>query len=126
MFHQHEAPDVPSLRRDFLRFASASFEQMFGSDGRNGLVTFTEREDRACKLGDELSCWLLAKHIGREESCDPGKEVNCPFCGNLVKEESPQRASLQPRCVKSRRGPVGFDRASRLCLKCRRVFFPHR
>jgi hypothetical protein len=28
---------------------------MLGDDGQNGLVTFAEREDKACELGDALT-----------------------------------------------------------------------
>jgi len=126
MFKQHEAPDLASLRRDFLKAAEQSFDRMFGRDGRNGLVTFTQREEQACELGDEVSRWLLGKHLAREECRDPGKVVDCPFCGKAVSEESPQRVAMERRRILTRRGPVEFDRASRWCPKCRRVFFPPR
>jgi len=31
----------------------------------NGLVTFTERETRACEVPDELTRWLMAEHLDR-------------------------------------------------------------
>ena len=49
------AAEMEQLRREFLVRAQAAFEQMFGADGQNGLVTFTEREDRACEVTDALA-----------------------------------------------------------------------
>jgi hypothetical protein len=126
MFKKQPAPDLPRLRRDFLERAGGAFDQMFGVDGSNGLVTFADREARACKAGDELTNWLLQEHLVRDASADPGKEVECPFCATQVSHESPERAPMEPRRVQTSRGPVEFDRAGRWCSKCRRVFFPTR
>ncbi len=49
------AAEMEQLRREFLVRAQAAFEQMFGADGQNGLVTFTEREDWACEVTDALA-----------------------------------------------------------------------
>ena len=38
------AAEIEQLRREFVVRAEAAFEQMFGTDGQNGLVTFAERE----------------------------------------------------------------------------------
>jgi hypothetical protein len=38
MFTKHPAPDLPKRRREFLEQAGKSFDQMFGVDGKNGLV----------------------------------------------------------------------------------------
>jgi len=38
-------------RAEFLARAGEAFDGMFGSDGQNGLVTFSEREERACEVG---------------------------------------------------------------------------
>src|SRR5881396_3508529 len=46
-------------RQEFQEEAGRTFDQMLGSDGQNGLVTFTDREDRACELGDALTRRLL-------------------------------------------------------------------
>ncbi len=57
------AGEMEQLRREFLVRAQAAFEQMFGADGQNGLVTFTEREDRACEVTDALARWLLEERL---------------------------------------------------------------
>ena len=124
MFVKQPAPDLPRLRREFLDRAGESFDQMFGVDGGNGLVTFAEREACASKAGDELTLWLLGEHLSRDPASDPGEEVGCPFCAATVRQESPERVAMEPRGVRTSRGPVDFERAGRRCPKCRRVFFP--
>ena len=48
MTGQRSAEELERLRERFLIQAKAAFEQMFGQDGKNGLVTFTERAPRRC------------------------------------------------------------------------------
>lgn len=90
------------------------------------MVTFADREARASKAGDELTLWLLQEHLSRDPAADPGEEVDCPCCAAKVHQESPERAPMEPRRVRTSRGPVDFERAGRRCPKCRRVFFPAR
>ena len=56
-----------------------------GADGQNGLVTFTEREDRACEVTDALARWLLEEHLTSDETADPGVQVDCPLCVGPVR-----------------------------------------
>jgi len=118
------AQELTSRRQDFLEEAGRAFDQMLGSDGQNGLVTFAEREERACELGDALTRRLLEEHLAADESADPGEQVACPICGRPVLCESPQEVEMEQRRVQTRRGPVEFERAARHCHHCRRVFFP--
>jgi hypothetical protein len=111
-------------RRDFLQEAGRAFDQMLGTDGQNGLVTFAEREDRACELGDALTRLLLEEHLGADEAVDPGAEVACPICGQPVVCDNPEKAEMQRRAVLTRRGEVEYERAARRCNSCRRIFFP--
>jgi hypothetical protein len=97
---------------------------MLGSDGQNGLVTFEEREVRACELGDALTCRLLEEHLSADEMADPDHDVDCPICGRPVPCQSPEEVELEKRQVQTRRGTVEFERAARRCPPCRRVFFP--
>lgn len=55
MAAKRSAAEMEQLRREFLVRAEAAFEQMFGADGQNALVTFTERENRACEVTDALA-----------------------------------------------------------------------
>ena len=118
------AEELKARRQEFLNEAGQSFDQMLGTDGRNGLVTFEEREQRACDLGDALTLRLLGEHLSADEAADPGAEVACPCCGEAVRCESPEKAELERRQMRTRRGVVEFERAARLCKPCRRVFFP--
>ncbi len=65
-------------REEFLRLAQAAFERMFGSDGQNGLVIFTEREERACEITDER---LMAEHLAQDPAGEAG--VRCPRCRKI-------------------------------------------
>jgi hypothetical protein len=116
--------EVRRRRAAFMEEAGRSFDQMFGDDGQNGLVTFEEREDRACDLGDALTRRLLADHLAADESAHPGIQAACPICGKAVRCDSPEKAKMENREVRTRRGSVDLARAARRCSRCRRIFFP--
>ncbi len=118
------AERLEQLRARFLVQAQAAFEEMFGVDGKNGLVTFTEREDRACEVTDALARWLLEEHLAQDESKEPGVQVDCPICGGPVRHESVEQAAWERRELHSRRGKIEYQRAARRCPRCRKVFFP--
>jgi hypothetical protein len=116
--------ELNARRRDFLQEAGQAFDQMLGSDGQNGLVTFAQREERACELGDALTRRLLQEHLEADDMADPGIEVACPICGLPVHCDEPEKAEMQNREVLTRRGKVQYERAARRCSHCRRIFFP--
>lgn len=124
MARKRSAAEMEQMRREFLVRAEAAFEEMFGADGQNGLVTFTEREDRACEVTDALARWLLEEHLALDEAADPGVQVDCPLCGGPVRYDSPEQAELEVREFRTRRGKIEYERAARRCPRCRRVFFP--
>ena len=107
-----------------MREAGRAFDQMLGTDGQNSLVTFAQREDRACELGDALTCRLLEEHLGADDAADPGAGVPCAICGRPVPCDNPEEMEMQSRKVRTRRGEVDFERAARRCTSCRRIFFP--
>ena len=111
-------------RKEFLDEAGKVFDQMLGSDGQNGLVTFEQREDRACELGDGLTRRLMEDHLEADELADPGEKVDCPMCGRPVHCDEPEKAALESRSVQTRRGKIDYERAARRCKHCRRIFFP--
>ena len=111
-------------RRAFQEEAGRAFDQMLGSDGQNGLVTFAEREERACELGDGLTRRLLEEQLGADETVDPCGEVACPICGRPVPGDPNQQAEKENREVLTRRGKINYERAARRCKSCRRIFFP--
>ena len=118
------AEELEARRREFIEEAGRTFDQMLGSDGQNGLVTFAEREERACELGDALTRRLLEEHLTADDAADPGIETECPICGKPVPCEAPEKVELEKRQVQTRRGSVEYERAARRCKSCRRVFFP--
>jgi hypothetical protein len=124
MAAKRSAAEMEQLRREFLVRAEAAFEQMFGDDGQNELVTFSEREDRACEVTDALARWLLEEHLTLDGAADPGAQVDCPLCGGPVRYDSPEQAELEVREFQTRRGKIEYERAARRCPRCRRVFFP--
>ena len=111
-------------REEFLSRAGEAFDRMFGSDGQNGLVTFSEREERACEVGDDLTRWLMAQHMALDPTGGRSVEAVCPICGGPVRYESAERAELELRAFQTRRGKVEYRRAAARCPRCRKIFFP--
>lgn len=116
------AEELKSRRRAFMEKAGQAFDGMLGSDGQNGLVTFEEREERACELGDALTRRLLEEHLAADDAAEAGEP--CPICGRPVPGAAPQEVKREKRRVKTKRGEVDLERAARRCNPCRRVFFP--
>jgi hypothetical protein len=116
--------ELKARREEFMKEAGRAFDGMLGSDGQNGLVTFEQREERACELGDALTRRLLEEHLSADDLADPDVQVACPICGEVVVCQCPQQAELERREVRARRGAVDFERTARKCKRCRRVFFP--
>jgi hypothetical protein len=118
--------ELGKRREEFAEDARRAFDRMMGADGRHGLVSFEEREVRACELGDGLTRRLLEEHLAADEAADPGAEVACPLCGHAVGCDAPgtAKAKMQKRKLLTRRGEVQYERAARRCPRCRRVFFP--
>jgi len=111
-------------RAEFVALAETAFERMFGSDGQNGLVTFAEREQRACEVTDELARWLMAAHVARDPRGEAGLEARCPICQGPVQEESDRSAEPAARELMTRRGKIAYRRTRVHCPRCRRLFFP--
>jgi len=121
---QITAEELKKRRQEFQEEAGRAFDQMLGVDGQNGLVTFAEREERACALGDQVTRRLLEEHLAADDAADPGAEVNCPLCGRAVVCASPEKQAMQKRELLTWRGKADYERAARRCKHCRRIFFP--
>ena len=78
-------------RAEFLSRAGQPFDRMFGADGQNGLVTFAQREERACEVADAAARWLMAEHIALDPSGPSSVEAACPLCGGPMRYESVNR-----------------------------------
>ena len=111
-------------RAEFLDRAGEAFDRMFGEDGQNGLVSFAEREDRACEVGDDLTRWLMAEHIALDPTGGTSVEAVCPICGGPARYRSAQEAERELREFQTRRGKVEYRRAAARCPRCRKIFFP--
>jgi uncharacterized protein with PIN domain len=111
-------------RAEFLSRAGQAFDRLFGTDGQNGLVTFAQREDRACEVTDELARWLMAEHIALDPTGGASVEAVCPICGGPARYESADQAELELREFQTRRGKLEYRRAAARCPRCRKIFFP--
>ena len=111
-------------RAEFLSRAGQAFDRLFGTDGQNGLVTFAQREDRACEAKDELARWLMAEHIALDPTGGSSVEAVCPICGGPARYESADQAELELREFQTRRGKLEYRRAAARCPRCRKIFFP--
>jgi hypothetical protein len=87
------------------------------------LITFQQREDLACELGDRLSLWLLEKHVCRDPMAAPAGEVRCPKCRRPA-QLKPSERPPPTREVSCERGEVAFGRLAYQCGPCRVTFFP--
>src|SRR6516165_6539661 len=79
------------LKRQWLQQAEAAFELMFDADQQDRLVTFDQREARACSLTRELAAWLLEQHIAEDPAARyAGTEAPvCPRCSRPARRETP-------------------------------------
>ena len=111
-------------RAEFLALAGTAFQRMFGDDGQNGLVTFAQREERACEVTDALARWLMAAHVAQDPRGEAGAGLRCPICQGPVQEASDRSAEPAARELMTRRGRIAYRRAGVHCPRCRRLFFP--
>lgn len=117
--------DLDRKRAEFLTLAATVFHRMFGDDGQNGLVTFAEREERACEATDELARWLMAEHVAQDPAGKAaGPSGNCPVCEGPASHESARGDQPQVRELMTRRGKIEYRRAAVRCPRCRKIFFP--
>jgi hypothetical protein len=115
---------LDSRRAQFLALAGTAFERMFGSDGQNGLVTFAEREERACAVTDELARWLMAEHVAKDPVGQTGGEHPCPICQGPLPEALARPTPAEVRELMTQRGQIAYRRAAARCPHCRKIFFP--
>lgn len=118
------AAQLEQKRAEFMAQARAAFELMFGADGQNGLVTFSQREQRACEATDALARWLMAEHITLDPAGAASVAAACPRCGGPVRYESAGQAQQEVRELMTRRGKVQYRRAAARCPRCRKIFYP--
>ena len=109
---------------EFVVQAREAFDQMFGTDGQNDLVTFAQREERACEVADALARWLMGEHLRLDPVGGTSVEADCPLCGGPMRYESATQAQPARRELMTRRGKIEYRRAAARCPRCRKIFFP--
>jgi hypothetical protein len=115
------------LRRRWLAHAAAAFDLMFHTDHQADLVTFDQREARACELGRDLTTWLIQQHANADASARPAadQEVPCPRCGRAARRRKTDPGAAPPgRRLTGLSGEVELWRDQWECTACRVVFFP--
>lgn len=122
------APDTQrqELRQRFLSHAAAAFDLMFDPHYQDQLVTFDQREERACQLGRDLTTWLLQRHANADPPARPAdpQPSACPTCGRPGQRVTPAEGPLPQRPITSLAGEVILSRPQWRCTTCRVVFFP--
>jgi transposase len=89
------------------------------------LVTFTEREDMACLLGEELARFLLEEHAAVDRQVRPpeNQPAGCPKCQQPGQRISKRNEKLPERELTTRAGEIKLRREQWRCKKCRVIFF---
>jgi hypothetical protein len=117
--------DREALRERWLLRAGKAFERMFAEANQDQLVTFSEREDMACLLGDELAAFLLEEHAAADRQVRPSEQRPpcCPKCQQPAERVTKRNEKLPERELTSRAGEISLRREQWRCKKCRVVFF---
>jgi hypothetical protein len=117
--------DREALRERWLQRAAKAFERMFAEANQDQLVTFTEREDMACALGDGLAAFLLEEHVSADGRVHPSDKQApcCPKCQQPGQRVSKRNEQLPERELTTRAGDIRLGREQWKCKKCRIVFF---
>ena len=112
------------LWEEFMEKARESFEGMFGRGTLDELVTFRQREDRACEMVDRLWQWMMENQIGVDErDLEEIGGRECPKCKGIGKKHKACEDE-KGREVLGKRGKVSYEREGYYCGRCRIVFFP--
>lgn len=112
------------LKERFMKKAAAAFERMFGRANQDQLVTFTQREDLACLLAEDMAGSLLEEHACKDTQARPTQAAACcPQCHRPGKRVTKRNEKLEERPLTTRAGPITLRREKWRCAKCRIVFF---
>lgn len=89
-------------------------------DGLPRGTTFSELEDLAGVVGDEMARQLVEIHVRGQAEDWPEEELGeCPVCGGAAR-----KAPDEPRVITTTRGEVAWNERVANCPRCRRAFFP--
>lgn len=110
------------LRQQWLQQAEAVFELLFDADQQELLITFDQREERACSLTKELTSWLLEQHVAQDGAVRPAAAPPCPRCQRTAQRRSLSDQTLPARQLTTTAGEVILKREQWYCPKCRAAF----
>ena len=115
--------DAAAIRREFrdrLGQMARELGRALYPDGLPRGTTFSELEDIAGALGDEMARQLVEIHVRGQAENWPEEELGeCPLCGGAAR-----KAPDEPRVVVTTRGEVAWTERVANCPRCRRAFFP--
>jgi hypothetical protein len=115
--------DAAAIRREYqARLAAIARElgQEIYPDGLPRGAKFSELEEIAGALGDEMARLLIESQVGGQADDWPEEGPGeCPACGGPTR-----KAPDEPRVLKTTRGEVAWRERVRNCPSCRRAFFP--
>jgi hypothetical protein len=114
------------LRQQWLQQAAAAFDLYFDGQQTPPLVTFTQREGRACSLTQELAAWLLEQDLADDPAVRPddAQPIPCPRCSRPARRQTPPGQPLPRRQLTCAAGEVTLCREQWYCKTCRVSFFP--
>jgi hypothetical protein len=114
------------LRQEWLAAAASAFDRMFADAEQGQLITFDQREARACLLGLDLGAWLLERHVAADPQIRPPENAPapCPKCGRPAQRVTARDDPLPRRPLKTLAGEVELRREQWHCKTCRVFFFP--
>ena len=128
MTSQHPVPSDQreQLRQEWLAAAASAFDRMFADAEQGQLITFDQREARACLLGLDLGAWLLERHAAADPQVRPPENAPppCPKCGRPARRVTARDGPLPRRPLKTLAGEVELRREQWHCKTCRVFFFP--
>jgi len=89
-------------------------------DGLPRGTKFSDLEDLAGALGDEMARQFIETHVRGQAEDWPDDELGeCPACGGPAR-----KTPDQPRVLTTTRGDVAWKERVGNCPACRRAFFP--
>ena len=112
-------------RERWHKRAGAAFERMW-ANGK--LTTFTDHEDEACLIAEELAAFLLEEKLAEEAQVRPvsAAEACCPKCRKPGERVTKAKERLPERTLTTRAGEVTLRREKWRCRTCRVLFFSAR
>ena len=115
--------DAADIRREFhtrLGQIARTLAQELYPHGLPRGTKFSELEDIAGALGDEMARQLIEINVQEQADDWPAEELGeCPVCGGAAR-----KAPDEPRVLATTRGDVAWKQRVAHCPRCRRAFFP--